>query len=64
MSAGACCTAPAVVDQYLLPSGNSAANLLQITGAMSEWDRHIDPQADADRYIILTLLCILCGQHQ
>jgi len=47
MSAGACCTAPAVVDQYLLPSGNSAANLLQIAGAMSEWDRHIDPQADA-----------------
>jgi len=64
LSVGACysyvtaerrrCSVHAAIDGYLLPTGHSAANLLQATAAVDRWDRLMDGQTDRrtpDRYI-------------
>ena len=54
-SAGVCCTAPAAVDRYLLPTWRSAANpphaaVLSIDGTDGRTERRTDRQTP-DRYI-------------
>ena len=41
---------PAATDQYLLPTGCSAANLLAAIAVVDRWDRQMDGQT-LDRYI-------------
>ena len=48
------CSVHAAIDGYLLPTGHSAANLLQATAAVDRWDRLMDGQTDRrtpNRYI-------------
>jgi len=42
LSAGACSTAPAAVDRYLLPAGRSAANPTAAVAAVDRRDRQTD----------------------
>jgi len=48
LSTGACCTAPAAVDGYLLPARRSAANPLRVS--MGHTDGRMDRRT-LDRYI-------------
>jgi len=53
LSIGACSTAPAAIDQYLLPTGRSAANPPVAVAAVDRWDRRTDGRMAARRYIDL-----------
>jgi len=46
LNAGACCTAPAAVDRYLLPAGRSAANSPAAVADVDPWDRWTSGQTD------------------
>jgi len=44
LSAGACSTAPADIDRYLIPAGHSAANPPATIAAVERWDRRTNKQ--------------------
>ena len=45
-SAGVCCTAPAAVDRYLLPTWRSAANPPHAAAVVDRRDRRTDGETD------------------
>jgi len=54
LSAGACSTAPAAINRYLVPTGCSAANPLAAVAAVDRWNR----RADGLTTVKQILLCI------
>jgi len=47
LSAGACCTAPAAVDRYILPAERSATNPLAAVAAVDRVDRTLLKESSA-----------------